>query len=156
MSRQFRWLLIITVFFLLAGCSGKMNPHYEEPVVSLHTFRALPQQGITPAFEIGLNIINPNRDPLELEGIFYTVSIEGYQLLAGVSKELPTVAPYSQADIILIANVDVLGGINFISSLINDPREIFQYSFNAKLDPGGFNRKILIEEKGEFSLGNRR
>ncbi len=149
-------LLAMFTVFVLGGCAGKMNPNFDPPVVSLHTFRALPQQGMTPTFEIGLNILNPNRDPLELEGIYYTVSIEGYQVLAGVSNDLPTVEPYGQADVTLLANVDVIGGINFFASLIKDPREVFEFSFNAKLDPGGFNPKILIQEKGEFSLGGRR
>lgn len=155
MRRFIGLLLIVLTLSVFGGCAGKMNPNFESPVVSLHTFRALPQQGMTPSFEIGLNILNPNRDPLELEGIYYTVAIEGYQVLAGVSNDLPTVDAYGQADITLIANVDVIGGINFFASLINEPREVFEFSFNAKLDPGGFNPKILIQEKGEFNLGRR-
>ncbi len=156
MYRYLNILLVAVICIFLSGCAGRMNPNFEPPVVSLHTFRALPQQGMTPTFEIGLNILNPNRDPLELEGIYYTVSIEGYQVLAGVSSDLPTVPAYGQSDISLLANVDVIGGINFFASLISDPREVFEFSFNAKLDPGGFNPKILIQEKGEFSLGGKR
>lgn len=148
-------LMTVMLFLFLAGCAGTMGKDFDPPVVSLHTFRPLSQQGITPSFEIGLNIINPNRSPLELEGIYYTVDIEGYQVLAGASNNLPTVEPYSSADFTLIANVDFIRGINFISSLIQEPRDSFSYSFNAKLDPGGFNQKILVQEKGKFTFGKR-
>jgi len=155
MTKYIHLTLIILVVALLSGCASTMNPNFESPVVSLHTFKVLPQQGITPSFEIGLQIINPNRDPLELQGIYYTVAVEGYKILAGVSDELPTVKPYSKADITLIANVDIVRGISFISSLMQDPRDSFEYSFDAKLDPGGFTPKILIQEKGKFNLKNR-
>jgi LEA14-like dessication related protein len=117
-------------------------------------FKVLPQEGITPRFEIGFRIINPNLDPLNFEGIFYTVDIEGHRVLAGVSDNLPTVAPYGEANITLEATVDLIKGIQFISALINKPRDTFKYSFNAKLDPGGITPKIIIKEEGEFNLRN--
>ena len=61
---------------MLAACAT-MSPNYEEPTVSLSSFRALPSEGMTPAFEIGLRIINPNASPLALAGVVYTISIEG-------------------------------------------------------------------------------
>jgi hypothetical protein len=108
-------------------------------------FKVLPQEGITPRFEIGFRIINPNLDPL---------NFEGHRVLAGVSDNLPTVAPYGEANITLEATVDLIKGIQFISALINKPRDTFKYSFNAKLDPGGITPKIIIKEEGEFNLRN--
>lgn len=150
------FLLYFLLFLLLKGCATPINPHFEPPVVTLSTFRVLPQQNITPTFEIGLNILNPNRDPLDLKGLYYTVTIEGFKVLAGVSNDLPRVEPYAQAEVVLLANVDLISGIKFFSALVNEPREVFSYSFNAKLDPGGFNPKILIQEKGEIDLSPRR
>lgn len=129
-----------------------MNPDFDPPVVSLRTFKMLPQESVTPGFEIGLHIINPNRDPLDLEGIYYTVAIEGYDVLAGVANNLPTVEPYGEADIVLQANVDLFKGIKLISSLMQGPRESFKYSFAAKLDVGGFLSNIVVQEEGEFNL----
>ena len=154
MNRVMVSLFGIWVLALLGGCASMTNPGVEPPVVSLSSFRMLPQQTVSPRFEIDLNIINPNRDPLSFEGIFYTVTIEGYEVLAGVSNNLPTVAPYSEADILLEAGVDVIKSIRLISSLMQQPRDSFRYGFTAKLDPGGFNPKITIEEEGEFSLQN--
>jgi len=54
MNTSTKILLVVVISFILDGCAGKMNPNFESPAVSLHTFRALPQQGMTPSFEIGL------------------------------------------------------------------------------------------------------
>ena len=143
------WLLA-----LLSGCAGMTNSQFEQPVVSLSSFRMLPQEMVSPKFEIGLHIINPNRESLSFEGIYYTVTIEGYDVLAGVSNNLPTVDPYGEADVLLEANVDLLKSIRLISSLMQQPRDRFKYSFNAKLDPGGLNPRITIQEDGEFNLQN--
>jgi LEA14-like dessication related protein len=95
-------LLISAVVLLLSGCAGKIYPTKEAPVVSIQSFRILSQQSITPSFEIVLSVINPNREAMELEGIYYTIAVEGYEVLAGVSGELPVVEPYGQAEFIFI------------------------------------------------------
>ncbi len=144
----------LCIFSLLSGCAGITNSHFEQPVVSLSSFRMVPQQAVSPKFEIGLHIINPNREALSFEGIFYTVTIEGYDVLAGVSNDLPTVDPYGEADITIDASVDLVKSIRLISSLMQQPRDRFKYSFKAKLDPGGLNPRITIQEDGEFDLQN--
>ncbi len=145
-------LLVIWSFSLLGGCAGMMRSSLDPPDVSLQTFKVLPQKGVSPRFEIGLHIINPNREPLNFTGIYYTVDIEGYKVLSGVSDNLPTVEPYGEAYIYLEAGVDLLSGIRLLSSLMNDPRESFKYGFKAKLDPGGYMPDIIIQEEGEFDL----
>lgn len=147
-------ILGLWVLSLVSGCAGMTSPQFEQPVVSLSSFRMLPQETASPRFEIGLHIINPNRQSLSFEGIYYTVNIEGYDVLAGVSNNLPTVDPYGEADVLLAANVDLLKSIRLISSLMQQPRDRFKYSFKAKLDPGGLNPKITIQEDGEFDLQN--
>ena len=45
-----------------------MDPGYEEPTVTISSFRALPSDGMVPKFEIGLNILNPNASSFRLDG----------------------------------------------------------------------------------------
>ncbi len=152
MSKDTFFMLSIWALCCLGGCAGMMKPDFEPPVVSLNTFKMLPQQSVSPRFEIGLHIINPNREPLNFAGIYYTVDIEGYNVLSGVSNTLPTVEPYGEADITLDASVDLFKGIKLITSLLQEPRDTFKYSFNAKLDVGGFSPSIKVKEKGEFTI----
>ena len=86
-----KWIingLLLSFFaFFLQACAT-LDPDYEEPVVTISSFRALPSEGAMPSFEIGLHILNPNSSSLQLEGIVYTVSVQGHDLVKGVGKDV--------------------------------------------------------------------
>ncbi len=147
---QFVTALMLCTLFLFAGCAA-LNPNYEKPTVGLKTFRLIPSNGIVPQFEIGLHIINPNRDPLNIEGIYYTIGVEGHKVLAGVANDLPVIRGYGEDDITIIATVDLLSGAKLIRSLLIQPKSTFRYTFNAKLDMGRFIPAMNIVEKGQIT-----
>ena len=76
-----------------------MDPDYEEPTVTLSSFRAMPSEGGIPTFEIGLHVLNPNASPFRLEGVVYTVSIQGHDVVKGVGKDFPVLEGYSEQTI---------------------------------------------------------
>ena len=147
MSQISRLITILFIFFCLTGCT-RFTPNYEEPTVGLKTFRLTPTDGLVPTFEIGLHIINPNRDSLAVKGLFYTVAIEGHNVLAGVANDLPEIKGYGEENITIEATVDLLSGAKLIRSLLIQPTTKFQYTFNAKLDMGTFLPTMNIVEKG--------
>ena len=138
---------------LMSACSG-MQPGYETPTVSVQSFRAVPSTtgaGL-PSFEIGLQVINPNLETLELAGISYTVSLDGQDVIKGVGNELPVIEGYSEGTFTVTAAFNVMAGIQFFRSLMNKTNEAFDYAFEAKLDPGAFKRKIRVRDSGTISL----
>ena len=145
-------IFVFILLTLLVGCAG-MKPGYESPSVGLRSFRLLPQEGIFPRFEIGLHLVNPNAISLPLNGIFYTVKIEGHKVLTGVANDLPTVEPYGEADILLEASVDLLQGVGLFQTLMSQPQTTLDYVFDAKIDVGSFGSDIRIQEKGQFLPG---
>ena len=147
---------IVTLFIavLCIGGCARLSSNYEEPTVGLKTFRLLPSDGIVPTFEIGLHIINPNRDPLNIDGLYYTVNIEGHKVLAGVASDLPKIKGYGEGDITIKATVDLLSGAKLIRSLLIQPTSRLEYTFNAKLDMGPFIPTMNIVEKGQISADN--
>lgn len=147
--------LLIAMFLLVMGLSGcaSMSPDYEEPSVALTSFRALPTEGMVPAFEVGLRIINPNNQDLHLEGIVYTISIEGHELMKGVGKDFPVIEAYTQEDVTLNASIQLLSGLRLASELMGAEKSTMNYEFKAKLDLGGFYPSIRVSEGGEFDLG---
>ena len=136
---------------MLAGCAT-LQPGYESPTVTVTHFRALPDEG-APRFEIGLRILNPNRAPLVLHGIAYDVRLEGHRLLAGVANDLPVVAPYGEADVALVAGVDLLGGLGLIRDLLDAQHDSLTYRLEAKLDAGPLRPAIRIDHEGRLTLG---
>lgn len=141
---------------LLSGCTS-MGPGYETPTVSVQSFRPIASadgSGL-PAFEIGLLVINPNLEPLELAGVSYTISLDGQELIKGVGSDLPVIDGYGEGSFTVTAGFNVMAGIRVFRSLMAKETDSFDYAFKAKLDPGAFKRKIRISDSGSISLSPR-
>jgi LEA14-like dessication related protein len=132
---------------LLAACAG-MQPGYETPTVTVSSFRALPSTGAMPNFEIGLEVVNPNRQALALEGISYTVSLEGYDIIKGVGSDLPVIEGYGTGEFRLTASANLFAGMQLLGDMMRGPKDEFAYKFTAKLDLGGFRPPLRIEDGG--------
>lgn len=148
---------ILLVLLMITGCAG-FGVGREPPSVFLQSFRAVPdpQGGVgLPAFEIVLRVINPNPESLRLEGAVYSVRLEGRKLVEGVANDLPIIEGYGEGRITLTAGVDVIGGVRLLADLMNQPRDRFEYSLDARLDPVGFSRDIRIRDTGQIDLQPR-
>lgn len=145
-------LLFVLLLIFISGCAT-LRPGYETPVVSITSFKALPTQGLIPQFQINLHIVNPNRSPLDLKGISYTISLEGHKILTGVSNKLPKIEAYGEGDVLLKASVDLFSSIKFFTNLMNNPiKDQISYSLNAKLDAGSLHPLIRAAKKGQINL----
>jgi hypothetical protein len=147
--------LPIVVFLLAFLClvlqsCATLDPDYEQPTVTLKSFRALPSEGMVPGFEIGLNILNPNASSFQLQGVVYTISVQGHDVVKGVGKDFPLIEGYSEETIKLAAAANLFAGVRLIMDLMNSPNENLEFEFEAKLDTGGFGPSIRIKEKGSF------
>lgn len=140
---------------LTLSCAS-LHPDYEEPTVTLSSFRALPSEGMAPAFEIGLRILNPNRAPLNIEGIVYTISLQGHDLVKGVGKDFPVIEGYSERSVTLQGSANLLAGIRLFGDLMRDSSESLDYGFRARLDLGGIYPSIRIDESGTLRLDGGR
>ena len=132
-----------------------MKLDFEAPIVNVTQIRPLASDGLTPKFEIGLHIINPNRTSLKLHGIAYTLSLEGHDLLTGVANELPVIQGYGEGDVTLVATANMLNSLRFLSELMNEEKDTIAYSLNAKLDFGGLAPVVRVQETGEINLSGR-
>jgi len=149
-TMKYRFIPLITLV-ALSGCAG-IGPGFETPTVTVSSFRALPSEGAMPAFAIGLRVINPNREPLELQGISYTVSLEGHEIIKGVGSDLPVIDAYGEGEIELTASANLFAGIRLITDLMSGSGDSFKYALEAKLDIGAFRPAIRVRDSGEVSL----
>lgn len=143
--------LLLLMVALLSGCAGQLHD-YETPKVNVSSFKSLPNKGTGPRFEIGLHIINPNRSPLKLQGLVYTLHLEGHEVMTGVSNQLPVIEAYGEEDIVIQASVDLLGSIRLVMDLMSEQRDEFSYSLKARLDPGGLRPNIYVSREGTIML----
>ena len=147
--------IVALILSITLGACATLSPDYEEPTVTLSSFNALPSEGMVPAFEIGLRIINPNSQALNLEGIVYTVSLQGYELVKGVGKDFPVIEGYSEGEVKLTAAANLLAGIRFVGDMMQSQGDSVKYEFKAKLDLGGLYPSIKVRETGEVNLNSR-
>jgi LEA14-like dessication related protein len=143
---------IIALMLLVGSGCATLGPDYETPAVNVSSIRALPSESIVPRFEIGLHIVNPNRSALALQGIAYTLKLEGHKLLTGVANDLPTIEGYGEGEVTLVASTNLLGSIRLFTELMNANPDTITYDLEAKLDPGGIQPAIMVVESGEISL----
>ncbi|MGB5581217.1 MAG: LEA type 2 family protein, partial [Woeseia sp.] len=140
---------------LLAACTG-MRPGYETPTVNVKSFRAVPSgtgAGL-PSFEIDLQVTNPNLEPLKLAGVSYSISLNDQKIIDGVGNDLPVIAGYGQGVFTVSAGVNLLAGVRLFRSLTSNADGMFDYAFEAKLDPGSLRPKIRVRDSGSISLGS--
>ena len=145
--------LLLFLSLTLAGCAT-LDPDYEEPSVALTSFRALPSEGMVPVFEVGLRIINPNPQDLELVGIVYSIELDGREIVKGVGKDFPVIEGYSQEDVTITASVQLLSGLRLVTDMMGEQRNDLEYAFNAKLDLGGLAPPIRVSETGRLDFAS--
>jgi LEA14-like dessication related protein len=151
-ARQFSAFALAILAFGLQACAG-LSPGYETPTVTVSSFKALPSEGVMPAFAIGLRVTNPNREALKLQGVAYTISLDGYEVIKGVGNELPVIEGYGQDEFTLTASANLFAGIRLITDLLNSNKDTFTYELEAKLDTGTFRPAIRVKDSGKINLG---
>jgi LEA14-like dessication related protein len=151
MMRAKTFFLLFALVFFLSGCA-LLQPAFETPEVRVTSFRMLPSEKMAPRFEIGLHVINPNRSSLKLNGLTYSVNLEGFKVLSGVANDLPVIAGYGEGDVIVEATADLVSSLGLLSELMQRPREKVSYDLNAKLDIGALLPSLRISQTGQIAL----
>ncbi|KGK41417.1 lipoprotein [Nitrincola sp. A-D6] len=153
MRKIYQLVGLLVVLLGLNACAA-LSGNYEKPQVNITSFTLAPNTvGVAPRFDIGIQIINPNRSALPFRGMTYAVEIEGYRILSGATPDIPTVPAYGQADFVIQASPDLFGSARLLGDLFsNTQRQSLNYSFNARLDAGRLLPMINIEETGQLKL----
>lgn len=143
-------LLFFLAAFLVAGCTT-LRPDFETPSVDVTSFRLLPSQSLTPSFEIGMRIVNPNAVELNLRGMSYKVFLNDYQVMEGAANDLPVVPAYGNAEFKVTATVGLIESMRFVNDMLQKSRDQVAYRLQAKLDVGALIPSIRVEKTGRLS-----
>jgi len=149
------------VFFValclgLASCAS-LQPKVEQPTVKVAGLQLLPAQGLSQPIEVSLLIANPNDRDLTLRGMSYTVGIENFDVLSGVSDQLPTLAAYKETQVKVVVTANVLQLVRLIEHFgRNGIKENVNYNFSAKLDFSAWLPDLRVNEKGSIPLAAKK
>ena len=139
------WLL------MLSACAT-LTSEVDPPKVTMESFRSIASESGTPRFEIKLRVTNPNKQPLDVAGIGYSVEIQGKELVSGVTNDVPLVEAYSEEVVTLEASLQLFQLLRLVTSLATVESAALAYRFSAKIDFRGFTPTQRIEETGTISL----
>jgi LEA14-like dessication related protein len=148
-SGSFLFMICFSVY-LVAGCTT-LRPDFETPSVAVTSFKLLPSQSLTPRFEIGMRVVNPNSTKLSLRGMSYKVFLNDYEVVEGAANELPVVPAYGEAEFNVIATVGLIEGMQFVNDMLQNAHGQVAYRLQSKLDIGAMTPSIRIEKTGSFS-----
>lgn len=141
---------------VLAGCSI-LQPKLEQPTVKVANLQLLPAQGLSQPIEVSLLISNPNNRDLILRGMSYTVGIENFDVLSGVSDQLPTLMAYQETPVKVVVTANVLQLVRLIEHFgRNGVKENVNYNFSAKLDFSAWLPALRVNEKGSIPLAAKK
>lgn len=148
-----RYALLVLGALVIGGCSSRRESGYETPSVLLTSIGLMPSDGRAPRVAIGLRVINPNRTPLKMRGLSYTVELEGQRMLTGVTSRLADVPPYSESEIEVNSAIDLLSSARFFNQLVSDAtRDRMRYNLRARLDVDGMLLPLTLDESGELTF----
>jgi LEA14-like dessication related protein len=145
------FLILFCLWICLgAGCTS-LRPNFETPSVGVTSFKPLTSQSLTPQFEIGMRVVNPNPTKLSLRGMSYKVFLNDYEVVAGATNVLPEVPAYGEAEFKVIATIGLIEGIRFVGGLLQNTPGQVAYRIQTKLDIGAMDPAIRIDQTGSFS-----
>lgn len=147
---------LIAICFLMVSCAS-LQPKLEQPSVKVAGLQLLPGQGFSQPIEVSLLISNPNDRDLSLRGISYTIGIENFDVLSGVSNELPVLTAYKETPVKVVVTANVLQLVKLLEHFgRNGIREEVNYHFSAKLDFSAWLPALRVNEKGAIPLVQKR
>ena len=147
-------IFLLSLATLLSSCAS-LNPYAEKPEVSVESFTLLSADSFSPEFQIGLRVINPNKQAINVEGLSYSAIIEGQTLLSGVNKSALTIDGYSEKTIQLNAKASLFNGLKVLSTIFKNPNNSTVYRLKIKMDVGSFKIPIVVTRKGTIALLNQ-
>ncbi len=147
-------LLFAIAALLLTACVS-FPADFRKPGLQLQSITPRASGGVLPAFEIRLLVNNPNRDALEVEGLRYRLALQGYDIISGVANDIPAIPAWGEAEVVLDASADLLGGLGLLNELLATPGEPVHYAFEAEIDIGRFYPMVELRREGKLELGGK-
>jgi LEA14-like dessication related protein len=153
MMTYFQRSFLIIIMLFSSSCA-MMNPTFENPKVKVAGLKMLPTQNIiSQPIEITLLVTNPNATDLNLRGISYTVGLDNFELLSGVSNQLPTLTAYQETPVKIVVSLNAIQLIKYISHFNKTGnQDSVKYNFDAKLDFYKFLPALHVKEAGVLPL----
>ncbi|MDJ0785309.1 MAG: LEA type 2 family protein [Myxococcota bacterium] len=134
-------LLLLTV----PGCAS-LGSRFEAPEVFLIGLAPLPGGALEQRFLVQLRVLNPNDTALEIDGVDFTLDVNGARLTRGVSSERLTI-PRLGEGVVQVTATTTLFDI-FRQLLIVSDRTDLDYELRGRILRPGVRGSLRFERSG--------
>ncbi len=150
MTRQMRFLGLLFVGFLMAGCATTAK---REPLnVSVAGIEMLQGQGLEIRLLLKLRVQNPNDAALNYNGAAINLIVQGKSFASGVNSESGVIPRFGEAVVGVPVTVSVMRmARQFIGMLDGKPFDKIVFQMDGKLSGTGFSTQ-RFSSKGEFKM----
>lgn len=128
-------IFLIVICFLITACAG-VTYHADPPKVSIAGIKLLNAQLLEQAYTLTLRIQNPNETALYINGLSYTLHLNGSEFASGVSNQHIEVPAYSEKLMAVSLVSSTFGIIAQLKALGYNPKQNFNYRLSGKISLG--------------------
>ena len=130
-----KYVLMLSVF-LLSGCTNIQQ--LQDLQVSLIKIEPTQPAGLSPRFNVGLLIANPNAQDLAIDGVSMHLEIAEQKILSGVTNQIPKLMAYSETAVEIQTAVDLFSLLKLLTYISQQSDSEIKYQLTTKIDPKGF------------------
>jgi len=134
---------------LLTGCAG-LATREEPPRVNLVNLRIIDIQLFEQRYGLTLRIQNPDRNPLQIEGLSFKVELNGNAFAHGVSNQKVEVPAFGEAVMDLEMVSTLFNVVTQLRHLERQQGEPLSYRISGRLSLADSLLSIPFEQQGEL------
>jgi LEA14-like dessication related protein len=135
---------------LIAGCAT-LNQYPEQPRVSLVSIQPKDMTLLEQRYGLQLRILNPNETAIPVEGLNYSLEINGREFAYGVSRQAVSIPPFGEA----LLDVDVVSSLlnvmQQVQEMSSEQQNSLKYRLSGKLSLSNSMVKLPFDYHGELT-----
>lgn len=110
-----------------------MDSDHEDPKVDVVGISKAETDTGALQFTLQLRIVNPNASTLELDGLFYELSLDGIEVITGAANNLPPIEGYSDTVVSVSSAAGLVNSMRLAGRLMETSSNELPYKLRAKL-----------------------
>jgi LEA14-like dessication related protein len=132
------------------GCASLHRT--DPPQVTLVGIEPAAGEGLEERMQLKLRVQNPNDSPIEYDGVYVELDLQGKSFGTGVSNQRGTVPSFGEAVVTVPVTVSVLGIVREAIGLVEGkPTDKITYELRGKLN-STTSGALQFKSQGEFTL----
>lgn len=134
-----------------AGCAG-LYRYPDPPRVALAGIRLLDLGVFEQRYLLALRVQNPNRFELPIEGMSYTLDVNGAEFAHGVNNRKATIPAYGEQILQVSVVTDLLGTLAQLHRWEEQHAQNFDYRLKGRIQLANAPISLPFEYSGRISL----